>query len=1557
MAKETLGRNITFPIYNENGTPFHNLVLEKAVVDSVVMSLGDKITGDVYYRDNTLDVTMREYIIYKKDPQNENEDAVKYVLVNPPTIVREGLVSDNSELKGMTKYSFVFYHPMYILNNIPFTDIAVSSDEERYKSQDRSFSWIGYLNDFVNKLNKNLEGTEWIVVSNATDANTVLSDVLTFDNSTIAEALKKAYDTWGTPFIIDKIDEGEAHYSEGKRFSVLIGTPSNTITRNGSEYVFRFGQGLGLKNNSATPRNNKIITRIAGYGSEDNIPYGYPQIVWTGDSTWEYTINNTSGMQSVVVNGVTVQAMSYPIYDGIVGGQNVKLIKHPFTRTHLMPSVYCETVDRKVNPLNSHYNPQTTIIDYYDALDNTYTDSQNEYISFPNNIDPQKPSYEIHQFDGIKPELGSAYLAADAIPVNADQSEASGWDDTMDGDGNYNQSYFKIILPPLGFDLYACAAITQEMKIAMRGGACIGCTFIVQVNWESYKANFYDSNGNFAPNGTQRNLEYFPDTTQNAVAIIVQKDLGTFGTIMPNVYQQPHAGDTFAFLGISLPLTYITNAQTRLDNEMVSYMRENNIYYFDYPLKFDEYFLAKNTDILLQIRNNSAIKFQFAETTNTLYVKQITIKYGNGTLPQYDITLTDKIEAEINKIGQMIDESVNRITTVQATFVDVPYTLTQSVRSKMSADWFQRLFVAYDANNNIVSPNDTQTEIARICALYDFYSVGGVSSLGFSSGGGGSASLKALLASLNDSTIGNTAPTISQNEKCPIWVQTTENNGHWEWGTTGGGGGTGTLPNDIAYWDDDDGTVIYVDENGNVVSLAEYAKKTWVQEQIAQIPSSSFNEAAMWTALGTNDSTKLIDDSHISATIKSGAAAGATAIQLSDLNTALGSYYTKNEANGLFVHLTGNVNETITGVKTFSDDIVATRIKIGNAYISYNSNGLCIDDGNGGSMNLYATGGVSSLGIGSSGSVGASSLAELSDVNISSPIDGQGLVYDSATQKWVNGTVGGGGGGGISLADVWTSLAANNTSNKIHFSHLPNTIHVVDALHIDEYGYIENSNNIRFDLPNKSSGSYTLATTADIQNIDLTGYATISWVEGENYLKSNQTITLSGDVSGSGTTSITTTIGTSKVKTAMIANNAVTNDKLQYSSITIGSTSVSLGSTLSAATLLDDLDDTFDGRYVTKTTTQIISGQKTFTASLLASNDIYLNKTTGSDLQQWVHFKNGLKNFSFGQEGSYGDCVLYSANSVNFYTNVNGNPYALYIQGSTGNVGIGKNNPTYKFDVSGNIHTDSAYYLDGRLFANNDTNNNTGLHIGYEYAVDDSENPSPLPTTLWGDGISFRSAGGTYGGCTKIDDTHGNITYGIMATDFIGVTNKFRFEYDSNNNTVWVLKANGTAVNFASLGGVTSLGVGASGTPNISSMNIATLTSTTVNATTLNNSVIKPIGGIGPTIEAPYIDGNDEEETYGVVFNYITRNSHYLTDFYNIGLLGKDADENETWSIEPNGSATFASENVGVLNVGSSLIVGSSGSSVSKILWGGTYLEVTIGTKIYKFIPDQTSNA
>ena len=764
--------NITFPIYNADGTPFNGLVLHNATFDSVVMSLGDKVTGDVYYRDNTLAVTMSEYIEYKR---NEDSEAVKFVLVNPPTVVREGIVSDNSELRGMTKYSFVFYHPMCAVSNFPFTDVAVSSDEQKYLSNSKTFNWIGNLFDMVAKLNKNLQGTQWIVGTNIEHyeqdgvtetsmwqkAAKIPDEPLSFDKTYVSEVLKTSYETWEIPFVVDQIAPTDARYAQGKRFLILFGTPSNEILDDqGQPYIFRFGQGVGLKNNSRTPKNNKIVTRIIGYGSENNIPFGYPQIQWFGDQTWKYTVNNDLSAEG-----------SLPIYKGILGGQYVNLIKHPLTRRTLMPSVYRETLFNKVSPYmpdgtpNPNFDPTIELVDYYDA-DGSYV----------NPVVEGAESVEIHQFEDIKPEFGETSIVADAIPYNAPEdigvkeityvntflgsllnkittvknenekaallglynavnsgaasyhdSNTGGsytfscdvttdenfyyvkyvsdnvnydlaalkeghvapettaeWIDDIDDDGNYKQSYFKMTLPQLDFDLYACASITEEMKINMRSGACIGCTFDIAVDWDDYKRNFYDSDGNFAPDGEQRNLTKYPKTNLGQVTFVVKKDLDTFGTLMPNTYQQPHSGDEFVILGISLPTTYVTNAESRLDDAAKEYMRENNVHYYEYPLKFDEYFLATHTNILSQIRNNTIVRFQYGgELPMALYVKQITIKYS-GILPTYDITLTDDVEIVLNQIGQVTDD-VSRMR-VQVSELQKYYSenIIQAINEKLS---------------------------------------------------------------------------------------------------------------------------------------------------------------------------------------------------------------------------------------------------------------------------------------------------------------------------------------------------------------------------------------------------------------------------------------------------------------------------------------------------------------------------------------------------------------------------------------------------------------------------------------------------------------------------------------------------------------------------------------------------------------------------------------------------------------------------------------------------------------------------------------------------------
>ena len=675
MAENTIGRNITFPIYNEDGTSFHNLVLKKATVDSIVMSLGDKVTGDVMYIDNSLSFTMKEYIAV---------DGVKYSLVNPPTIVREGMVADNSQLKGMTKYSFTFYHPMYFLGNIPFTDIAVTSDEEVYLSQNKTFSWVGNLFEFIAKLNANLANTEWVVISNITQSSDMWekaskqSNVLTFDKQFVSDALKTSYDTWDIPFVISQTNETIGGVQ--KKFKIEFGLPIEDIytTNDQNErvpFVFQFGKGVGLKNNSRTPRNNKIVTRIIGEGSERNIPYGYPQIQWFGAQDANFTYGDHAGVYtnvSVTIDGVThtiPKLVSYPIYKGILGGEWVMLIKHPFTRTKLMPKEYRESVINKVSiydrngDFNTHYNPDTEIIDYIDAIGSTYA----------HEINPLSPSAEMHTFEDIHPELllNDDYGFISVTPIDKNLQPATDWDDTIDDEGNYVQSHFKVKLPQLQFDVYACAAITESMQINMKSGNCLGCTFDVEVDWDDYKKNFFHGDGTFDPvihttvgDGHVRDGVKYPDSSQGQIDLILKKDINTFGTVMPNVYQQPKGetstgandGDSFVFLGISLPNSYIISAETKLSYEMELYMKDNNNYYYDYPLKFDEHFLATHTDILSQIANNKKIRFVYGNQEIELYVKQITIKYGESVLPKYDIVLTDNIEVVLNQIGQAVGE-------------------------------------------------------------------------------------------------------------------------------------------------------------------------------------------------------------------------------------------------------------------------------------------------------------------------------------------------------------------------------------------------------------------------------------------------------------------------------------------------------------------------------------------------------------------------------------------------------------------------------------------------------------------------------------------------------------------------------------------------------------------------------------------------------------------------------------------------------------------------------------------------------------------------------------
>lgn len=584
MANEI---NPILNIYNEDGTPFHDISLRKHTFSTIVMSLNDKIEGEFYYKDNSLSFTLQEYVEYK---------GIKYILKNPPVVVRKGMTSENSEAKGMTKYSCTFYHEMIELYNIPFTDIAISSSEESYRSEKRTFSWIGTLSMFVQKINSCLVGTKWTCKLQPTFVDDgTMSDVLSFSNQFISDVCKTAYETWKVPFVVDG-------------YTIWFGKPSKEILDDENKpYIFKFGQGVGLKNNDCTPKNNKVITRIAGYGSNINIPYGYP----------------------------------------IITDADGNRIEHPYTRDTLMPSVYVEAVRNKVL-----FGSKDPLIDYYDA------DS-----SYPTPINPLAPVFHIQEFSSIQPTIEGMTYKGQAIDLFKEVIvPEGGWDDYIDPEtGEVRQSYFDVTLYPLGFDLYAQAAVTSGMAFSMKSGDTLGANYEVAVDWEDVKKNFYvtDEAGNivFKPNGEQRDYAKYPDSTDQAITIKLTKDLDTFGTIMPSKFQQVKTGDKFVILHIEMPQAYIDKAQERLDVAMKRYMLENNMPLYDYPLSFDEHFLETNQAILAQIKPNTIVRFLYKDNEDAmeLSVKEMSIQYGTNPLPTYNITLTDEVSIVLNQIGQIAD--------------------------------------------------------------------------------------------------------------------------------------------------------------------------------------------------------------------------------------------------------------------------------------------------------------------------------------------------------------------------------------------------------------------------------------------------------------------------------------------------------------------------------------------------------------------------------------------------------------------------------------------------------------------------------------------------------------------------------------------------------------------------------------------------------------------------------------------------------------------------------------------------------------------------------------
>lgn len=441
------------------------------------------------------------------------------------------------------------------------------------------------------------------------------------------------------------------------------------------------------------------------------------------------------------------------------------------------------------------------------------------------------------------------------------------------------------------------------------------------------------------------------------------------------------------------------------------------------------------------------------------------------------------------------------------------------LQSKMDKTAFSKLFTALDASGNEVDPSDDTKTIASIRANFGFWGVDYISAKGVSKGSGGTGGASTLYQ-LVDVLANDTEDGVegAAAGKALVFDGT-----HWRAGDAG-------LNESQLY--------SYLTANKYLTQSA--ADSRYVTSSRKVIAGTGLSGGGALTSdvtlsLGTSGVvagtyTKVMVDAY--GRVTSGTNLSSTDIPNLDWSkittgkpTTLAGYgitdaYTKTEADRKYVTIA--TAQTVSGAKTFSATMKTSSVlpstdansalggtanrwsnvysvngvfsqnvtakllsaseslQIGDAYLKWDAanNAVYVIKKDGTTpVGFYSTDWLSAKGVSISG-VQTGTLADLNDVEITDPVNGQALKYDAASKKWVNGTI-----DSFNVNQMWAELKKADSSKIIDASHIPTS--VLDGRWVKKTG-------------DTMTGTLTSASTNNaivfkgLENCDITNFYTMN---------------------------------------------------------------------------------------------------------------------------------------------------------------------------------------------------------------------------------------------------------------------------------------------------------------------------------------------------------------------------------------------------------------------------------------------------------------------------------
>lgn len=398
------------------------------------------------------------------------------------------------------------------------------------------------------------------------------------------------------------------------------------------------------------------------------------------------------------------------------------------------------------------------------------------------------------------------------------------------------------------------------------------------------------------------------------------------------------------------------------------------------------------------------------------------------------------------------------------------------LQSKMDKSAFNKLFSALDSDGNEIDPSDNTKTVAAIRANFGFWGVDYVSAKGVSKGSGGTGGASALYQLVdvlaNDAGDGVDGAAAG---KALVFDGT-----HWK------AADAGLNESQLSAFLSLNGYLTQTAADGRYVTSArKVIAGTGLSGGGSLTSDITLSLGTSGVVAGTY--TKVMVD--VYGRVTSGTSLSATDIPSLDWSkittgkpTTLAGYgitdaYSKTEADGKYVTIA--TAQTISGAKTFSavtktasvlpsadanselggtanrwNNIYSVNgtfsqnvtakllsasetLQIGDAYLKWDStnNAVYVIKKDGTTpVGFYSTDWLSAKGVSMSG-VQTGTLADLTDVEITNPTNGQALKYDATSQKWVNGTI-----DSFNVNQMWTELTKADSSKVIDASHIPTSV-------------------------------------------------------------------------------------------------------------------------------------------------------------------------------------------------------------------------------------------------------------------------------------------------------------------------------------------------------------------------------------------------------------------------------------------------------------------------------------------------------------------------------------